>query len=228
MAMETAALTMLADAVKAELDKRRAEVAEWPQGAREIVHLPNPDDPNLPVKVAEVRCDGGQKVAVVRDRAAWLAWCEHNSAHNVATTAGGRSAWKLDGPSAEALVEAHNAATHAVAKDDPWTTPDPVTTAAAMLQALEAAGYTLDPVTVIEPETVVLAGWEDATLKASQAAGSPVCPDGQIPDGIHVDTSPGKPYVKVEKPPALRAQWIAHARATGAVPAALLPPAVSE
>jgi hypothetical protein len=226
VAMETAALTILAEAVKAELDKRRVEVADWPQGAREIVHLPNEDDPNLPIKVAEIRCDGGQKVAAVQDRVAWLAWCQENSPHNVAQTAEGRTEWRLDDESTQALAHAGEIARFAPTNAlDPWAPPDPELVAREMLDALEAAGYTLTPVQTIPAETVVLPGWEDATLKASQKEGTPVCPDGQIPDGIHVSTSPGKPYVKVEKPPGLRREWIAHVRETGTLPAALLPPA---
>lgn len=222
VAAELGALTILKDAVAEAIDDRRNTVRGWQPGSKHTLTLPNPDRPTHPIKVGEVRLDGGQSVAAVTDRAAWLEWNRQHSPHNVHHYYESRRGWALTNASAEALCAA------AEADADPWA--DPLERARRILDALEAAGYTLATVETEPAHDEVEPAWEETVLKASKAAGRPTValPSGEVlePDGITVTDSDPRPYVTVTRDPRTRATFLDAVRdqLPGALPAQLAPP----
>lgn len=209
-ARELVALTILKDAVAAAIEDRRRLVEQWEHGTKLTVTMPNAEVPAKPHRVGEVRLDGGQTVAVVADRAAWQAWVQAESPHNIGHTVEGRTAWRLDEDSRAALTDTYvdvlSSEDH-----DPWSSSP----AERFLRALEDRGYTITPVVVTPAETFVREAYEQQVLKFSQEAGQPVTPDGEIPLGVEVTSNTtGRPYVKVEKDQQVRASWLETARST--------------
>jgi hypothetical protein len=227
VAAELGALTILKDAVAEAIDDRRNTVRGWQPGSKHALTLPNPDRPTHPIKVGEVRLDGGQSVAAVTDREAWTAWVAEHVPHNVLPRPASRTAWTLDRASAEALVRGADLADADLA-DDPWA--DTLERARFMLDALEGAGYTLTKVQTTPEGREVASAWEQEVLKASKAAGRPTVtlPSGEVlePAGITVTDSDPRPYVTVTKDPRTRVTFLDAVRdqLPGALPALLAPP----
>jgi hypothetical protein len=172
-----------------------------------VVNVPNPDNPDRPFKVGEVRLDGGRGVAKVTDADAWLSWCAEHAGTEVVSYLGGRTAFQLDHDSRRALMKAHlEAISEAERRGFDADIPG------AFLDGLERAGYTITPVVVTEPRNEVRPAWTDAVLKASQKAGTPVTPHGEIPDGIAVVESAATPYVRVERDEGRRGEFVASKR----------------
>lgn len=208
-AEELALLTILSDRVKAELDKRRVLVQGWAPKTTIAVVLPNASIPSRPHAVGTIRADGGQGVARISDKAAWIAWCRENVPHNVVDQAAGSTSWPLDVASRGALEAAHERATEEEGKR---FAPD---VARIMLDVLEAAGFTLARRQLIAADTIVRPAWEAETLKMTQAVGEPVAPGGMIPEGVEyaISTAPIKPVVTIGKNDEVRNMFVAEHRA---------------
>lgn len=205
-ARELLLLRLLRDKVNDETEDRRAEVEGWSVGSKQVINLPNPDRPNRPHKVGEVRLDKGATVAVVRDRKAWEAWARENSPHNVVIQPAGYTV--NDVPSTDE-ADALSAALKAAESQAARFAPD---YPGAMWRALRDAGWTLSRAEELPERTVVLPAWETLVLNTSKEAGEPVTPDGQIPAGIEVSSAPGKAYITATKNPVLAAQFVAEMR----------------
>lgn len=210
-ATELALLTMLGDRVKAEADARRATIANTWAG-KDVVNLelPNEANPSRPIKVGTIRADGGQGVAKVSDREAWVEWCRQNVPHNVVHQPAGATSWQLDDASRSALSMALFEAK--VVADTGGFGADP---ASAALAVLEQHGYTLTKVQPIPEVTEVRQVWESETLKLTQEAGEPVCPGGLIPDGIEFvpPSKVVKPVVTIGRDDATREAFVRAHRA---------------
>lgn len=205
-ARELLLLRLLRDRVGDETEDRRAEVEQWSVGSKQVINLPNPDNPNRPHKVGEVRLDKGATVAVVRDRPAWEAWARENSPHNVVVQPAGYLVSDVPTPDqSEALTAALKAAEGQAGRFSPDYP-------GAMWRALRDAGWTLSLAEEHPERTVVLPGYETGTLTLSKESGSPVTPEGLIPDGIDVTNAPGKAYITATKNPALAAAFVAEMR----------------
>lgn len=210
IAEELALLTMLADRVTAEKDKRRAMIADgWADGDSVTIEMPNADNPARPTKVGTVRADGGQGVARVSDRPAWIKWCEENVPHNVVRQAEDVTKWALDEPSRVAIsfaAEAYLQVGRGFGRRDAATE--------TFLEVLEAQGYTLTRAQRIPAETIVRPAWETETLKLTQKDGTPVCPGGGIPDGIEFvePDKKVKPVVTIGKDETMRERFVAEQR----------------
>lgn len=218
LAEEIMALTVLKDAVIIELDARRALVAAWTPGTKHTAVLPNETQPNKPRKVGEVRCDGGAVTARIKDREVWEKWVGEHAPHNLVVQAAQQLRWALDNESMEAVSDAVVAAQAVGDPNDPWSVADPSARAQAFLNALELAGYTLAKSVPIPERRVVMPNYEQETLKISKDAGTPVAPGGELPEGIEVETAPGKPYVTVGKDDDMRLEFLSELFDRGRVP----------
>lgn len=205
-ARELLLLRLFKDRVTAETEARRAEVEQWSVGSKQVINLPNPDHPNRPLKVGEVRLDKGATVAVVRDRALWETWARENSPHNVVVQPAGYTV--NDSPSLDE-ADALSAALKATEAQAGRFAPD---YPGAMWRALRDAGWTLTRAEEQPERTVVMPAYETLVLNFSKEAGEPVTPDGLIPAGIEVTSAPGKAYITATKDPTLAAQFVAEMR----------------
>ena len=206
IARELLLLRLLKERVNDETEDRRAEVEKWSVGSKQVINLPNPESPNRPLKVGEVRLDKGATVAVVRDRGLWETWARENSPHNVIVQPAGYLV--NDVPSTDEAA-ALTAAMKAAESQAGRFAPD---YPAAMWRALRDAGWTLTPAVEQRERTVVLPAYETYTLQLSKEAGEPVTPEGLIPAGIEVTSAPGKAYITATKDPTLAAQFVAEMR----------------
>lgn len=200
-------LRLLQEKVNEATGERRAEVERWSQGSKIVINVDNPENPNRPYKVGEVRLDKGATVAVVRDRAAWETWAKQNAPHQVVTQPAHVPGDDI--PTAE-QAEALVAALKAAQEQGKRFAPD---YPGAMLRALRAAGWTLMKLEQVPERTVVQPGYENATLRLSKEAGEPVTPEGLIPAGIEVTTAPGRAYITATKDSYVAERFVAEMRA---------------
>lgn len=198
-ATELALLTILQARVKAEIDARRDTVATtWAGGTSIPLEIPNPDNPSRPIKVGTVRADGGQGAARIADPVAWQAWCVENYPHNVTHQRAGQTSWQLDAKSRHALELAGERYLELASGFG----ADMQAATSAMLDALEAEGYTLTKRTDIPERITVQESWEKVVLEATQKAGVPVAPNGDIPEGVEFvppEKAPVRPVVTIGK-----------------------------
>lgn len=213
VAREALALTMLKDAVVDAIDTRRAEItATWTPGSKQAIVLPNDVNPAKPVKVGEVRCDNGAVTARVADDDAWTAWVAQHHPAEVIEQAPSTTGWALDDESRAAIdaaAEDWHSAQEGRLDGFGGFGSDP---ARAFLDVLEQAGYTLTPVERVPGRRQVARSFEDAVLKRSKEAETPVTPDGEVPDGIEVGTAVHKSVIVPSKDDALRERYIATIR----------------
>lgn len=207
VAQELGALTMLASRVKARADQLRLQVTDWSAGSKHVLTLPNPDVPDDPYKVGEVRCDGGAVTAAVTDPDAFLAWVRLNAPGEVIDQAEKRLA--PDEPPLEVGLLLSEAFVQAKLRcAGPFAEP----AADVIWTVLLEAGWTLAPVEVRKADTFVHPGYVNAVLELSKKAKEPCAPQGLIPGGVTVAIAPAKAYVKVTDDGALQEGFVATLR----------------
>jgi hypothetical protein len=79
VAHKLTALAMLSLAVDAQDKALRKHVRNWAVGTKIVLTLPNPDQPEVPYKVGEVRCDDGSVVPIISDADAFAQWVKENA-----------------------------------------------------------------------------------------------------------------------------------------------------
>lgn len=204
IARELLALTMLGTRVKQRCDSLRAEVRDWSVGTKLVAELPNPDDPRVPYKVGEVRCDGGAVVPRVADQGAFEAWAQDNALDHVViekahcTTAEAPPAY-LAGLLGAVFAAAERRCTGPFAED----------AASVIWDLLRTSGWTLAPVGRVPDRVYVQPGYVQAVMDMSKAQKEPCAPGGLIPDGVVVDIADPKPYVTATKDSALVEAFVA-------------------
>lgn len=208
VAIELAMLTILQARVKAEIDARRDTVARtWAGGTTIPLELPNPGNPARPIQVGKIRADGGQGIARISDPAAWQKWCLEQYGHNVTHQPAGLTSWQLDAKSRYALTQAGEQYLELASGFG----ADVGAATTAMLDALEAEGYTLTKRQAVPERIVVQESWEKVVLEATQKAGLPVTPNGDTPEGVEfvpAENAPVRPVVTIGKDEAIRTAFV--------------------
>lgn len=206
VARELAALAMLSRRIRRRDGQLRKLVRDWSVGSKQVLTLPNPDQPADPYKVGEVRADSGS-VDVTFDEDAFLAWCLFNAAEHVIEQPAKRLAPdEPPTPLAVLLTEIHDKAR--LRSTGPFAEP----IADVIWSLLLEAGWTLAPVTVRPAETIVHPGYINSVISLSKKAKEPCAPGGVIPDGVTVHIAPPKPYVWVTEDEALQDGYVAGVR----------------
>lgn len=207
VAQELGALTMLAGRVKRRADQLRKQVTDWSAGSKHVLTLPNPDVPEDPYKVGEVRCDSGAATAAVTDPDAFLAWVRVNAPGEVIEQAEKRLA--PDEPPVDVGLLLSHVFVKAKAR---CAGPFAESAADVIWTLLLQAGWTLAPVEVRKADTFVHPGYLNAVLELSRKAKEACAPQGLIPDGVTVSIAPSKAYVKVTDDGALQEGFVATLR----------------
>ncbi|HJQ00117.1 MAG TPA: hypothetical protein VJ851_00825 [Jatrophihabitans sp.] len=193
------ALTMLASVVKGKADELRDEIRQgWAVGEKIIATLPNPDDPQQPFKVGEVRCDSGAVVPAVSDPAAFEAWARSNARDHVVVEP---ARWPIPAKPSPDLQITLSKLFDTLQRR--CVGPFAESPADVIYEALCSAGWLLTKVEMIPERTVVLPGYVQAVLDMSKAAKMPCAPGGLIPDGVTVRLEDPKPHVSPTRDAAL-------------------------
>lgn len=173
-------------------DGLRGQLGALEGGSKLTVTLPDPERPDKPIKCGQVSKAADTVTAVIGDRPAWEAWVRENYPHNVLTRPGRTNKRGLVAESFNAMEEGLRAAideNQALSREDPWSPPRRGAT--LIMEALWAAGFTVVPIEAEDPKEEISGPWEVAVLECSREHGSPVAPDGAIPDGVRMGSNPG-------------------------------------